>query len=106
MGRSLRPFLWTHVATTVTGFTARTEIDLPVTCTYDFEVAGTKYFHALDDGEIPLVLLFSGTTFSRGDAGLSVDAGGVARGGLVPAPGRGVAGDDGPLLPEPRLAHA
>ena len=65
-GDSLRPFLWTHVATTVTGFTGSTEIDLPVTCTYDFEVAGTKYLHALDDGEIPLVLLFSGTRVHAG----------------------------------------
>ena len=71
-GQSLKPFLWTHVATTITGFDGATEIDLPVTCTYDFEVAGTKFFHSLDDGEIPLVLLFSGTTFVRGDAGLSV----------------------------------
>ena len=71
-GQSLKPFLWTHVATTITGFDGATEIDLPVTCTYDFEVAGTKFFHSLDDGEIPLVLLFSGTTFLRGDAGLSV----------------------------------
>ena len=71
-GQSLKPFLWTHVATTITGFDGSTEIDLPVTCTYDFEVAGTKFFHSLDDGEIPLVLLFSGTTFTRGDAGLSV----------------------------------
>jgi hypothetical protein len=71
-GQSLKPFLWTHVATTITGFDGSTEIDLPVTCTYDFEVAGTKFFHSLDDGEIPLVLLFSGTTFVRGDAGLSV----------------------------------
>jgi hypothetical protein len=71
-GQSLKPFLWTHVATTITGFDGATEIDLPVTCTYDFEVAGTKFFHSLDDGEIPLVLLFSGTTFTRGDAGLSV----------------------------------
>jgi hypothetical protein len=71
-GQSLKPFLWTHVATTITGFDGSTEIDLPVTCTYDLEVAGTKFFHSLDDGEIPLVLLFSGTTFVRGDAGLSV----------------------------------
>jgi hypothetical protein len=28
--------------------------------------------HSLDRGEIPLVLLFSGTTFVRGDAGVSV----------------------------------
>jgi hypothetical protein len=71
-GDSLKPFLWTHVATTITGFDGSTEIDLPVTCTYDLEVAATKYFHSVDDGEIPLVLLFSGTTFTRGDSGLSV----------------------------------
>ena len=71
-GDSLKPFLWTHVATTITGFDGSTEIDLPVTCTYDLEVAATKFFHSVDDGEIPLVLLFSGTTFTQGDAGLSV----------------------------------
>ncbi|MGH8860489.1 MAG: DUF6084 family protein, partial [Jatrophihabitantaceae bacterium] len=29
-------------------------------------------FHALDEGEIPLVLLFSGTVFTRGQTGFSV----------------------------------
>lgn len=72
-GDTLRPFLWTHVATTVTGFRGETEIDLAVVCTYDFEVAGTPYLQALDDGDIPLVVLFSGTTFAKGDAGLSVE---------------------------------
>jgi len=71
-GESLRPFSWTHVSTTVSSFTADTEIDLPITCTYDLEVSGTRYFHALDDGEIPLLLLFSGTTFVAGPDGLSV----------------------------------
>jgi hypothetical protein len=71
-GESLRPFLWTHVATTVTSFTGETVVDLPVVCTYDFEIAGTKYLHALDNGEIPLVLLFSGTAFTQGGAGLNV----------------------------------
>jgi len=66
-GDALRPFLWTHVATTVGGFTGSTEIDLPVECSYDLEVAGAKYLHALgDDGEVPLLLLFSGTVFRRG----------------------------------------
>jgi hypothetical protein len=71
-GDSLRPFSWTHVSTTVPSFTGVTEIDLPVTCTYDFEVSGTRYFHALVDGSIPLLLLFSGTSFVAGDTGLSV----------------------------------
>ena len=39
----------------------------------DFEVAAAKYFHALRDGEIPLLLLFSGTVFYRGDDGMLVD---------------------------------
>ena len=68
---TLRPFLWTNVATTVSGFTASTEIDLPITCTYDFEVAAAKYMHSLDDGEIPIVVMFSGTVFARGSAGLN-----------------------------------
>ncbi len=71
-GDSLKPFLWTHVATTISGFDGSTEVDLPITCTYDLEVAGTKFFHSVGDGEIPLVFLFSGTTFTRGDAGMSV----------------------------------
>ena len=51
---------------------ARTEVDLPVPCTYDFEVAAAKYLHSLGDGEIPLVLLFNGTMFSYRDGGLVV----------------------------------
>ena len=69
---TLKPFLWTHVNCLVPGFTGSAEIDLPVHCSYDMEVAATKYFHALEDGEIPLNLLFSGTVFWRGPAGLTV----------------------------------
>ena len=62
-GETLRPLLWTHTSTVVPQFSGSTIIDLPVSCTYDFEVAGTKYFDALEDGEIPLTFLFSGTMF-------------------------------------------
>ncbi len=72
-GDSLRPFQWTQVGTVVGGFTGQTDVDLPITCTYDFEVAAAKYLHALDDGEIPLLLLFSGTTFAKRDAGFAVE---------------------------------
>ena len=50
----------------VRGFTGDVEFDLPVPCTYDFEVAAAKYLHALRDGEVPLRVLFSGTVFTRG----------------------------------------
>jgi hypothetical protein len=72
-GESLRPFLWTHVATTVPGFTGTADFDLPVECSYDLEVAATRYLHALQNGEIPLLLLFSGTAFTRGDGGLAAE---------------------------------
>lgn len=69
---TLKPFLWTHVSTIVPAFTGTSEFPLQVPCTYDFEVTAAKYFHALDQGEIPLLLLFSGTVFARGDNGLKV----------------------------------
>ncbi len=70
-GDTLRPFLWTNVSMTVTGFTGATEVDLPITCTYDFEIASAKYMHSLDDGEIPIVVMFSGTVFGKSAAGLN-----------------------------------
>ena len=72
-GDSLRPFQWTQVAAVVSGFVGQTEVDLPITCTYDLEVAGVKYFHALDDGEIPFLMLFSGTVFTKGETGFAVE---------------------------------
>ena len=74
-GDTLRPFAWTHVSTTVGRFTGSIEIDLPLPCSYDFEVTGAKYLHALGDGEVPLLLLFNGTTFTAGDGsgGLHVE---------------------------------
>jgi hypothetical protein len=48
-------------------------VDLPVPCTFDFNVAAAKYFYALDEGGVPLSLLFSGTIFhEREGAGLQV----------------------------------
>jgi hypothetical protein len=43
-----------------------------VTFSYDLEVATGRYFNGLVDGEIPLILLFSGTGFYRGDDGAIV----------------------------------
>jgi hypothetical protein len=72
-GDSVRPFLWTHVSMTIAAFTGTTEFDLPIECSYDFEVAGAKYLHALSSGDIPLLLLFSGTVFTRGQSGFAAE---------------------------------
>lgn len=68
-GDTLRSMLWTHASTTVTRFSGSTTADLPVSCTYDFEVVSTKYFDALDEGDIPLEFLFSGTIFYENEQG-------------------------------------
>ncbi|WNI18875.1 DUF6084 family protein [Actinacidiphila sp. ITFR-21] len=70
--QTLRPFQWMQCGTTVQGFAGATEVDLALPCTYDFDVIGSRYLHALGDGEVPLTLLFSGTVFTRGAAGFGV----------------------------------
>ena len=66
-GQTLRSMLWTHTSLIVSPFTGQTVVDLPVPCTYDFNVAATKYFYALENGEVALTLLFSGTIFYAED---------------------------------------
>jgi hypothetical protein len=67
-----RTFLWQHCAAMVPGFTGATEVGLPLQCTYDFEVAASKYLHALREGALRLQFLFSGTVFMAGQSGFSV----------------------------------
>ncbi len=61
--QTLRSMLWTHASVVVPEFQKETVVDLPVPCTFDFNVAATKYFHGLKDGDLPLIFLFSGTVF-------------------------------------------
>jgi hypothetical protein len=69
---TLKPMQFTNVSTMVTGFRGSTEIQLPVTFSYDLEIGSGRYFASLDAGEIPLLLLFSGTIFSVVDGRLQV----------------------------------
>jgi uncharacterized protein DUF6084 len=62
-GQTLRNKLLAHANCIVPGFAERTEAVLVVPCTFDLNVAATKYFYALEDGEVPLLFLFSGTVF-------------------------------------------
>jgi uncharacterized protein DUF6084 len=67
-GQTLHGFLWTHVNMTVGRFERHCVVTLPVPCSFDFNVAATKYFHGLAAGEAPLALLFSGSVFYRDTA--------------------------------------
>ena len=66
---TLRSLLWTHTVLQVPRFSGSTVVDMPVACTYDLEVVAAKYFYALEDGEVPLEFLFSGTIFYAGEDG-------------------------------------
>ncbi|WP_329053068.1 DUF6084 family protein [Amycolatopsis sp. NBC_01488] len=72
-GETLKPFQFTTISVTVPGFSGATEVDAEVPCTYDLEVAAGKYFHALSEGVVPMVLLFSGTVFGKGGPGFWVE---------------------------------
>jgi len=62
--QTLRSMLWTHANVVVPGFAGSTaDVDLQIPCTFDFNVATTKYFEGLSGGDIPLNMLFSGTVF-------------------------------------------
>src|SRR5262249_10113453 len=50
-----------------------TEVELTVPVTYDLEVASARYLQGLDDGTIPLLMLFSGTVFVATEQGYSVE---------------------------------
>jgi Family of unknown function (DUF6084) len=62
-GASLRTLLWTRATLVVPPFTGSTVVQLPIACSYDLDVAASRYFDALEDGEVPLEFLFSGTVF-------------------------------------------
>jgi hypothetical protein len=84
---TLRPFQWLQTVATVQGFTGFTHAELPLTCSYDFEVVASKYLHALEEaaqdgetptpgrppGTVPLLFLFSGTVFTRGFNGFGTE---------------------------------
>ncbi len=72
-GKTLKTFLWTHASVIVPAFQGSTQVSLPVPCTFDFNVAATKYFAGLIEGEVPLCVQFSGTVFyAQGDGLLQV----------------------------------
>jgi hypothetical protein len=72
-GETLKPMQLATVGVMVPAFTDSVDVALPVPLTADTEVASAKYFHGLDDGDIPLLLLFSGTAFYQGESGFQVE---------------------------------
>jgi Family of unknown function (DUF6084) len=72
-GETLRPLLWTNTSIVVPSFDNSIVVDLPIPCTFDFNVAATKYFAGIETGEIPVSFFFNGTIFyEREDSALQV----------------------------------
>jgi len=70
---TVKPIQLATITTMVPTFTAVTETNVEVPVTYDLEVTSARYLHGLDDGTIPLLLLFSGTVFVANGDGFSVE---------------------------------
>jgi hypothetical protein len=68
-GQTLRTMLWTHASVVVPRFSGSVIADIQVSCTFDFNVAATKYFHGVTSGELPLCFQFSGTVFYQAHDG-------------------------------------
>src|ERR1700678_1589653 len=65
--KTLRSLLWTHASVVVPSFAKETVVEMQVPCTFDFNVAATKYFHGFFTGGLPLNFLFNRPAFFSGD---------------------------------------
>ena len=68
-GQTLRSVLWTNISVVLPAFDTGLEADLSVPCTFDFNVAATKYLHAVED-DVPVFFFFNGTIFYEGEHGM------------------------------------
>jgi hypothetical protein len=67
---TLRTLLWARTTLVVPPFTDSAEVTLPVACSYDLEANAANYLSGLQDGEVPLEFLFSGSVFYAGADGM------------------------------------
>jgi len=66
---TLRRMFWTNTNLIIPAFNDSAVVSLNVPCTFDFNVAVTKYFEGVEDGHIPVAFYFSGTVFFAGENG-------------------------------------
>lgn len=59
--QTVRDFPWASVGATVPSFAGETDFELPVPCDLGDAHAVSRYFEALEGGDAPVLVLFSGT---------------------------------------------
>lgn len=68
-GQSMQGLLWANLPLFVPRFGGEGRARLELPCSYDFEVSAARYLAALEEGAIPLEVMFSGTVFWSGEEG-------------------------------------
>jgi hypothetical protein len=68
----MQPLQLAFLAQVLPSFTGECEFELVLPLSYDVEVAAHKYLAGLEDGEVPLLLLFSGTVFAGRPGSIAV----------------------------------
>jgi hypothetical protein len=68
-GSTTQSFLWNQVFVLVPSFIGATTFDVPVLSNFDLELAATKFFYSLPEGEIPMTFHFSGSIYYKEDDG-------------------------------------
>jgi hypothetical protein len=71
-GTTMQTMQLAFMAQVLPGFEGSTTFDLTMPCSYDVEVAAHKYLAGLEDGHVPLLMLFSGTIFTGSPGTISV----------------------------------
>jgi Family of unknown function (DUF6084) len=64
-----RSLVWSQLDVVVPAFTGSTTVAVPLACSYDLELAATKYLYSLPEGEAPLALHFNGMIYYPGEDG-------------------------------------
>jgi len=72
-GHAVRPLQWAESSVTAGAFTRETAFDVALPCSYDLNVASGKFISALESGDIPLRLFFTGTIFRGSTTGFTVE---------------------------------
>ncbi len=71
-GQTMQSMQLAFMTQVLPGFTGTTTFDLTMPGSFDVDVAANKYLTGLEDGHVPLLLLFSGTIFTGAPGTISV----------------------------------
>jgi hypothetical protein len=64
---TLKSLFWMNISVAVPRFTGSATVEVAVQCSEDMATAAGKYFYAVEEGEVPLAFLFSGSVFYKNE---------------------------------------